>query len=186
VTAHLLNATKVRLQRPARKEEVRGALDKVRRAAAAREAVDMSELLHSFVNNLVCRAVSGKFSMEEGRNRLFRELTDINAQLLGGFHIQDYFPGLGRIELVRKVACAKTRRVRKRWDDLLDKLIDDHAVRMATHQDVEDDKDFIYVLLSLQKEYGLTRDHIKAILIVSSRISFFLLLLWGVTAPISM
>lgn len=165
VTVHLLNASKVRSQRPAREDEVRGALDRVRRAAAAREPVDMSELLHSFVNNLVCRAVSGKFSMEEGRNRLFRELTDINAGLLGGFHIQDYFPSLGRIELVRKVACAKTRRVRKRWDDLLDKLIDDHAARMATHQDEDDDKDFIYVLLSLQKEYGLTRDHIKAILI---------------------
>uniref|UniRef100_N1R1S5 Cytochrome P450 71C4 n=1 Tax=Aegilops tauschii TaxID=37682 RepID=N1R1S5_AEGTA len=130
VTVHMLNARKIRSQRPAREEEVRLVIGKIAKAAAAREAVDMSELLHSYVNDLVCRAVSGKFSQEEGRNKLFRELTDINAALLGGFNILDYFPSLGRFELVCKVACAKARRVRKRWDLLLDKLIDDHAARM--------------------------------------------------------
>ncbi|WVZ55953.1 hypothetical protein U9M48_006550, partial [Paspalum notatum var. saurae] len=71
VTAHLLNAGKVRLQRPRRGEriEVRLVVEKLGKAAAvAGAAVDMSELLHSFVNDLICRAVSGKFSgREEGR-----------------------------------------------------------------------------------------------------------------------
>ncbi|KAM3229434.1 hypothetical protein ACQJBY_060349 [Aegilops geniculata] len=170
VMVHMLNARKIRSQRPAREEEVRLVIGKIAKAAAAREAVDMSELLHSYVNDLVCRAVSGKFSQEEGRNKLFRELTDINAALLGGFNILDYFPSLGRFELVCKVACAKARRLRKRWDLLLDKLIDDHAARMVSREDEaqpeqEEDKDFIDVSLSLQQEYGLTRDHIKAILI---------------------
>lgn len=177
VTVHMLNARKIRSQRPAREEEVRLVIGKIAKAAAAREAVDMSELLHSYVNDLVCRAVSGKFSQEEGRNKLFRELTDINAALLGGFNILDYFPSLGRFELVCKVACAKARRVRKRWDLLLDKLIDDHAARMVSREDEaqaeqEEDKDFIDVSLSLQQEYGLTRDHIKAILIVSAPFTF--------------
>ncbi|CAN6363717.1 unnamed protein product [Urochloa humidicola] len=165
VTVHLLNAMKVRSQRPAREEEVRNVMGKIGDAAAAGVAVDMSELLHSYVNDLVCRAVSGKFSQEEGRNKLFRELTDINAGLLGGFNVGDFFPSLGKLELFRKLASAKAMRVRKRWDQLLDKLIEDHATRMARREDAVEDKDFIYVLLSLQQEYGLTRDHMKAILI---------------------
>ncbi|OEL13078.1 indole-2-monooxygenase [Dichanthelium oligosanthes] len=169
VTVHLLNAMKVRSQRSAREEEIRHVMGMIGKAAAAREAVDMSDLLHSYVNDLVCRAVSGKFSQEEGRNKLFRELTDINAGLLGGFNIGDFFPSLGKIEWFKKLASAKARRVRKRWDHLLDKLIDDHATRMASREDgaetEQEDKDFIYVLLSLQQEYGLTRDHMKAILI---------------------
>ncbi|KAL6648585.1 hypothetical protein ACP70R_012809 [Stipagrostis hirtigluma subsp. patula] len=170
VTAHLLNAGKVRSQRPAREEEVRLVTRKLGEAAAAGAAVDMSELLHSFVNDLVCRAVSGKFAREEGRSRLFRELTDINAALLGGFNLADYFPGVARLGLLSTVACAKARRVRKRWDQLLDKLIDDHVTRSirskTDNAEVdEDDNDFIDVLLSLQEESGLTRDHMKAILI---------------------
>ncbi|KAK3148026.1 hypothetical protein QOZ80_3BG0289710 [Eleusine coracana subsp. coracana] len=171
VTLHLLSATKVRSQRPARDEEARLVVGRIREAAG--EPVDMSEALHSFVNDLVCRFVSGKFSQEEGRNRLFRELTDINAALLGGFNAMEYFPILARFELFSKVACAKARAVRRRWDQLLDKLIDDHATRLMS-RDREDadavtteqeDNDFIDVLLSLQEEYGLTRDHMKAILI---------------------
>ncbi|CAO2142793.1 unnamed protein product [Urochloa humidicola] len=165
VTVHLLNAMKVRSQRPARKVEIRNAMGKIGDAAAAREAVDMSELLHSYVNDLVCHAVSGKFSEEEGRNKQFRELTNINAGLLGGFNVGEFFPSLGKLELFRKLASAKARRVRKRWDQLLDKLIEDHATRMARLEDEQEDKDFIYILLSLQQEYGLTRDHMKAILI---------------------
>ncbi|TVU15231.1 hypothetical protein EJB05_38740, partial [Eragrostis curvula] len=170
VTAHLLSAGKVRSQRRAREEEVRLALGKVAAAAASGgAAVDMSELLHSFVNDLVCRFVSGKFSRGEGssRNRLFRELTDINAALLGGFGVEYYFPRLARLQLFSKVACAKARSVRKRWDQLLDKLIDDHATRATSGAAAEqEDTDFIDVLLTRQEEYGLTRDHVKAILIL--------------------
>jgi len=79
------------------------------------------------VHDLICRAVSGKFFREEGRNSLFRELIDANAALLGGFNLDDYFPRLARVQLLSKVICAKARKSRKRWDKLLDGLIDDHA-----------------------------------------------------------
>ncbi|KAJ1254788.1 hypothetical protein BS78_K327300 [Paspalum vaginatum] len=172
VTLHLLSSKKVRSFRAAREEEVALAMGKLASAAAEGAAVDMSELLQAFTNDLVCRAVSGKFSREEGRNKLFRELIDADAALLGGFNLEDYFPALARLELVSRVICAKARRASRRWDQLLDELIDDHVARRARRADVddsgavqEDDRDFIDVLLSLQQEYGLTRDHMKAILI---------------------
>uniref|UniRef100_A0A0D9X3I1 Cytochrome P450 n=1 Tax=Leersia perrieri TaxID=77586 RepID=A0A0D9X3I1_9ORYZ len=170
VTVHLLNSKKVLAYRPARQEEVRIVIDKLRKAAMS--VVDMTEILHSFANDLICRAVSGKFFREEGRNKMFRELIDTNASLLGGFNLEDFFPGLARKKLINKMLCARAMRVRRRWDKLLDKLIDDHATRLARRQDDDDDdaehqqdSDFIDILLYHQEEYGFTRDNIKAILV---------------------
>lgn len=129
--------------RPAREEEVRLVMGMLGRAAIAHATVDMSELLHSFANDLICRVVSGKF---------FRELIDTNASLLGGFNVEDYFLSLARLEMLRKVVCAKARRVSRTWDQLLNKLIDDHASRTVRREqdDAEqEDIDFIDVLLSL-------------------------------------
>lgn len=171
VTVHLLNSHKVQAYRPAREEEVRLVIAKLRGAAAMAGApVDMTELLHSFANDLICRAVSGKFFREEGRNKLFRELIDTNASLLGGFNLEDYFPSLARTKLLSKVICVRAMRVRRRWDQLLDKLIDDHATRLVRRHDhdQQQDSDFIDILLYHQEEYGFTRDNIKAILVVSA------------------
>ncbi|KAL6658707.1 hypothetical protein ACP70R_002747 [Stipagrostis hirtigluma subsp. patula] len=168
VTVHLLNSRKVQSYRPAREEEVRQVVAKLAAAAADGAAVDVSGLMDAFANDIICRAVSGKFFREEGRNKLFRQLIDTNAALLGGFNLEDYFPRFARLELVSKIICAKAKKVSKRWDQLLDKLIDDHAaraVRLEGGGGDQEETDFIDVLLSLQEEYGLTRDHMKAIML---------------------
>uniref|UniRef100_A0A0D9X3I3 Cytochrome P450 n=1 Tax=Leersia perrieri TaxID=77586 RepID=A0A0D9X3I3_9ORYZ len=174
ITVHLLNSNKVKSSRPVREEEVRLVIAKLRDAAMS--AVDVSELLRSFANDLICRLVSGKFiwEWEEGRNRLFHELIQANSAILGGFNLENYFPALARMKLVSNIICARAMRVRRRWDQLLDKLIDEHVASklLLAHGDNKDDNDeqkvdsdFIHVLLSRQEEYGFTRDHIKAILI---------------------
>ena len=56
---------------------------KIREAATAGTAIDLSELLISFANDIVCHAVCGKFFREEGRNKLFRELVEANSSLIG-------------------------------------------------------------------------------------------------------
>uniref|UniRef100_A0A0E0LQE5 Cytochrome P450 n=1 Tax=Oryza punctata TaxID=4537 RepID=A0A0E0LQE5_ORYPU len=159
VTVHLLNSKKVQAYRLVREEEVRLVMSKLHDAAAVSAAVDISELLQSFANDLICRAVSGKFLCEEGRNKVFRDLMEANSNLLGGFNLEAYFPGLARVHLISKLICARAMRIRRRWDQLLDMLIDDHVLARGK----DNDDDFIHVLLSLQDEYGFTRDHIKAI-----------------------
>ena len=60
-------------------------------------------------------------------------------------------------------------------DELLDKLIDDNERRnrapveaaAAASDPKDEDDDFIHILLSVRHEYGLTREHMKAILLVS-------------------
>jgi hypothetical protein len=138
---------------------------KIREAATAGTAIDLSELLNAFANDIVCHAVSGKFFREEGRNKLFRELVEANSSLIGGFNVEDYFPVLVKLDIIKRMVCAKAQKVNKMWDDLLNTLIDDHASRPASERDGEE-SDFIDVLLSLQQEYNLTRDHIKAQLVV--------------------
>jgi len=142
-------------------------------AAGAGAAVDVSDLLGSFTNDLACRAVMGKSSSQnEGRSKLFRQLIVDTSPLLGGFNVEEFFPFLARFGVLSKVVRAKSERLRRRWDELLDRLIDNHESKheaMAAASDPKDeDDDFINVLLSVRQEYGLTRERIKAILLVSS------------------
>ncbi|KAM3296906.1 hypothetical protein ACQJBY_038991 [Aegilops geniculata] len=166
VTTHLLSARKVLSLRAGREEEARLVMAKIRAAAAAGAAVDLSTLLATFTNDVACRAVSGKFFREEGRNELFREVIDGNVAAFAGFNPQDYFPSLAKVDALARVLFPKMTRLRKRWDGLLDRIIDGHASKAASLQQEEDEEaDFVDVLLARQHEYGLTRQHIKAILV---------------------
>ncbi|KAL6650980.1 hypothetical protein ACP70R_009905 [Stipagrostis hirtigluma subsp. patula] len=168
VTTHLLSARKVRSFRLAREEEVSVVMSRVDEAAAAGAAVDVGELLGSFANDMACRAVMGRCFRSEGRNKLFRKLVADTSPLLGGFNVEEFFPFLARFGVLSRVVRAKSERLRRRWDELLDRLIDDHESEYdgePSASDPKDDDDFINVLLSVRHEYGLTRQHMKAILL---------------------
>ncbi|KAI4968579.1 hypothetical protein ZWY2020_045909 [Hordeum vulgare] len=160
-TTHLLTNKKVRSYRHAREHEVRLVVAKIRDVASKCTAIDMSELLNAFTNDIVCHAVPGKLFRERGHNKLFRELVEANSLLLGGFNLVDYFPRLVQMDIIRRMVCAKAQKVNKMWDNLLNSIIDEHA-RKSVPEHNNEDNDFIDVLLSIQQEYKLTRDHIKA------------------------
>ncbi|CAM0885008.1 unnamed protein product [Alopecurus aequalis] len=163
LTTHLLSAKRVQSFRSAATEEVSMVIAKINKAAEVGGTVDMSELLNSFTNDIACRIVSGKSFLKEGQSKLFRDLIKDSSLLLGGFNLEDYFPALTRVEILKRAVGAKAVRVRNRWADMLDKVIDDHVDKdMSTfdHNDV----DFVDILVSIQQEYDLTRDHMKALL----------------------
>ncbi|CAN6276194.1 unnamed protein product [Urochloa humidicola] len=170
LTTHLLTVKKVQSLRHAREEEMSTVMARIGEAAAAGVAVDVSDLLGSFANDLACRAVMGKSYRDEGRSKLFRQLVVDTSPLLGGFNVEEFFPFLARFGVLGKVVRAKSERLRRRWDELLDRLIDDHEnnkdkpMAAASHPKDEDD-DFIHVLLSVRQEYGLGREQMKAILL---------------------
>ncbi|XP_052157807.1 indole-2-monooxygenase-like [Oryza glaberrima] len=167
-TTHLLTVKKVRSYVSARQREVRIVMARITEAGSKHVVVDLTEMLSCYSNNIVCHAVCGKFSQKEGWDQLLRELVKVNTSLLGGFNIEDYFPSFTRLAAVRRLllSCAKAHNINKRWDQLLEKLIDDHTTKhirsssMLNHYDEE--AGFIDVLLSIQHEYGLTKDNIKA------------------------
>ncbi|TVT99545.1 hypothetical protein EJB05_55083, partial [Eragrostis curvula] len=162
LTTHLLTTKKVQSYRSARQEEVRIAVARIRDTAAVGGAVDMSELLCALTSDLMCRAVSDRFFDINGRSRLFRELVEDTAALIGGFNLVDYFPWLLRFGVFRRAVCARAGMVRKRWDQQLDRVLDNHEDKVVQQHR----PDLIQLILSQQEQYGLNRDHVKAILIV--------------------
>ncbi|CAN6276193.1 unnamed protein product [Urochloa humidicola] len=171
VTTHLLSVRKVQSFRHAREEEVGRVMARIGEAAAAGAAVDVRDLFSSFTNDLACRAVMGESFRSEGRNKLFRELVADTSPFLGGFNFEELFPFLARFGVLGKVVRARSERLRRWWDELLEPLIDDHerqydAVAPATAaSDPKGYEDFIHVLLSVREEYSLTREQMKALLL---------------------
>ncbi|WVZ51553.1 hypothetical protein U9M48_002688 [Paspalum notatum var. saurae] len=172
VTTHLFTVKKVRSHGHARQDEVRLVVTRLREAAAAGAAVDVSETASAFANDVLCRAVCGKFSRAEGRNKLFRELNHTTTALLAGFNVENYFPWLANLLGGWFLSNKKARETHRRWDELLEEIISDHERRRSRtsehagsdEQEGGSSEDFIDVMLSVQEEYGITRDHIKAIL----------------------
>lgn len=160
LTMHLLTVREVQSYRAGREEEVRLAMAKVGGAAVAGRAVDMSELLYAFTTDIMCRAVQESSSRSvPGPN-----YSGTTAGLIGGFNAEDYFPWLlHQVGIFTKAIYDRADKVMRRgWDELLDMVIDDHESKLVQEQE----PDFLEVLLSHQHEYGLTRDHLKAMLIV--------------------
>ncbi|CAN6226687.1 unnamed protein product [Urochloa humidicola] len=168
VTSHLLNPKMVFSKRRDREEEVRLVVAKIKDvcATAPGTVLDMSELLGGYTSDFISRAVLGESHRKSGRNKLFRELTEISASLLGGFNLEDYFPRLANLDVFLRLICAKAKGVSERWDKLFNELLSEYARSSQSSRKNEDSsEDFVHVLLSLQKEYGLTTDNIKAILV---------------------
>lgn len=144
---------------------------KIHGAAGAHATVDMSELLSSFTNDILCRAVAGRsFRADDDRNKVFR---DAGTAVVGGFNPENLYPRLAKVAggVLTWPARRRAERLRSQWDKVFDALIDEHAREMAGGAgggDLEESEtDFIHVLLSVQEEYGLTRNSIKGILAVS-------------------
>ncbi|XP_066334474.1 indole-2-monooxygenase-like [Miscanthus floridulus] len=109
--------------------KVRLVMAKLKEAMAAGMAVDMSNAMDTFTNDIVCCVVSGKFFRQDGQNKTLWELIEMNSTLYAGFSLENYFPWLGN-----------------------------------SLAEQEDGTDFVDVMLSVQQEYSITRDHIKDVL----------------------
>ncbi|XP_006659029.2 indole-2-monooxygenase-like [Oryza brachyantha] len=169
VVTHLLSPKKVHSLslRRGREEEVSLVVAKLHEAAAARAAVDMRELLGSFTNGVLGWAVAGRSFRREGRNQLFMELAAGNADQYAGFNLEDYFPSLAKVDVLRRVVSADTKKLRDKWHRVLDEIVTEHQNKSSLHHHhhhQEQDSDFVDILLSRQQEYNLTRENIHAIL----------------------
>ncbi|KAG6482901.1 cytochrome P450 71A1-like [Zingiber officinale] len=167
-SVHLLSAKRVQSYRRAREEEVAAMAAAI--AARASTTINLSEIIYSFTNDVICRVVSGKFKIAEGRSRVFAELINENSELLVAVHLGDYFRWLGWVDgLLGYVT--RARKLRKRWEELLDQVIKEHADRASPnidgHDEKEEEKDFVDVLMSLQdkNEFVLDPANLKSLLI---------------------
>ncbi|KAJ1262992.1 hypothetical protein BS78_09G150000 [Paspalum vaginatum] len=175
-SAHVLSAVRSRRFNGTREREVAVLVQAIRERASSSPAgvVDVSKALYGFANGVICRAVSGTGRVsgeEEGRrSELFRSLIEENTALLGGFCVGDYFPWLAWADALSGAGARSWRNIR-RWDELLETVVQEHEARRRDDdgEDVEEEEDFVDVLLALQAEkqddgFELTRDAIKSLL----------------------
>ncbi|XP_058744439.1 cytochrome P450 736A117-like [Vicia villosa] len=167
---HLLSAKRVQSLRSVRAEEIGLMMEKIKHCSSTSEPVNLSQLIASTVNDIVCRVALGrKYSGEEGKGfkKLFREFTN----LLGMFIVGDYVPWLDWVTHVSGTY-GRARRVAKRFDDLLEDVVEDH---IKSYKEANDDqgeenhKDFVDVLLWIQRTealgFPIDRIVIKALLL---------------------
>lgn len=104
---------------------------------------------------MVCRAVFGPVFNMDGRCQQLQDLVRSTGALVAGYSALDFFPALvSKAGFIRRFVCGKAAKLRSAWDGVLDEIIAEHE------QD-----GFIDSLRSAQREYGLSKEHVRVILI---------------------
>ncbi|KAK1435748.1 hypothetical protein QVD17_01517 [Tagetes erecta] len=156
---HLLSNKRVQSYRHVRDEETLRMMETIQKAEGS--VVNLSELLVSLTNNIICRVALGK--RHDGRK--FKKLLQQTMELLGCFSVGSYIPSLrwvDRLSGLEKNANA----VVKEFDEFLEGVIDEHVNNKAV--DVEG-RDLVDVILEIQRDnvtgFHLERDMVKAIVL---------------------
>jgi len=137
-------------------------------------AVNVSKAISTFSSNTVWRILaSRKISDYElgGNGKGFKDLLLELSAILGAFNIGDFIPFLDWFDL--QGIKGRMKKANKIFDELGDKIIDDHLSPTLSEGQTETGKDFVDVLLEMQQPVGndeterikITRENIKAIVL---------------------
>uniref|UniRef100_A0A1J3GJ33 Cytochrome P450 83A1 n=3 Tax=Noccaea caerulescens TaxID=107243 RepID=A0A1J3GJ33_NOCCA len=90
---HLFSPTRVATFKHVREEEAKRMMAKINKAAEMSEAVDISELMLTFTNSVVCRQAFGKKYNEDGEEmKRFIQILYGTQSVLGMVFFSDFFP----------------------------------------------------------------------------------------------
>ncbi|KAM0012570.1 putative cytochrome P450 [Helianthus debilis subsp. tardiflorus] len=155
---HLLSNKRVYSYQHVRDEEMSLMMEKIRRANGS--AINLTELLISLTNNVVCKVALGRTY----EDRKFKNLFERTMELLGSFSVGSYIPSLKWVDRLSGLE-RKADKVANEFDEFLESVIDEHV----NNKDVKvEGKDLVDILLEFQREdvkgFRLQRDMIKAII----------------------
>lgn len=129
--------------------------------------VNLSRVIFSWTFNVVSRAAFGRNC---GYKDEFLDCLLEFVELAGGFSVADVFDW--RFVQIISGLKRKFERIHKTMDRILESVIAEHRSKEVGSESEDGLKDFVDVLLDLQKngdlKYPLTDNVIKAILLVSS------------------
>lgn len=161
-----------------RREEVERLLRKLSESSSRGEEVDLGADLMRLTNNSICRmAMSTRCSEGGGAAERVRELVKESFELAAKVCFGDVLGPLRRLGfwLYGKQAIDVTMR----YDDLLEGMMREHEERGEREGWEREDKDLMDILLRVYKddkaEVKITRTHVKAFLLVSNYIFFFMI-----------
>nr|VDC91217.1 unnamed protein product [Brassica oleracea] len=144
---HLLSNKMVRSFRDVREEEISLMIENIRKSSSL--PLNLSKLLSSLTNDVICRVALGK---KYGCETDFKELTE---------SVGTYVPWLAWIDWIRGLD-SQLKKTGNDFDEFLEKVLDDHV------DGDRDGTDFVDVLLTIQRDksvgFQLDRLSIKAII----------------------
>uniref|UniRef100_A0A7N0TYV2 Cytochrome P450 n=1 Tax=Kalanchoe fedtschenkoi TaxID=63787 RepID=A0A7N0TYV2_KALFE len=131
--------------------------------------VNLGTMFVKLADTIVRKAVLGEKYGGDECSKLVGELARNAADLVSGPCLGDYFPMLSWFDTLTGHT-AKAKRTSQGWNKFLDQVIDEHQARPGhAVARLDDAKDFVDILLQLQKEdtvgLELTRENIKSILV---------------------
>ncbi len=147
--------------------------------------VNLSEAFAKLTNDIVCRVALGRKYGEGEGGRVFKELLGEFVELLGVINVGDFIPWLAWVNRVNGLD-GRAEKLAKHLDDFLEGVIEEHkdCEKKGSRDHVvslgnEDQKDFVDLLLWIQKEtiigFPIDKVRIKALILVrKTNILFFL------------
>ncbi|XP_004301020.1 PREDICTED: cytochrome P450 71A3-like [Fragaria vesca subsp. vesca] len=170
---NLLSHKRVRSFRAVREEEVNSMIEKIKESSSTSSVVNMSETFATLTNDVTSRVALGRKYNTGGQGRSLNDLLEEFVKLIGHINIGDFIPWLAWLNRMNGLD-ARLDRVARQFDEFLERVIQEHVSssesRTNGHARTENDKkDFVDVLLEIQKENSLglplERVSIKALIL---------------------
>ncbi|KAL3834257.1 hypothetical protein ACJIZ3_008993 [Penstemon smallii] len=160
---HLLSNKRVQSFQFIRNEETYLLMKKIKSCSSSGSPVNLSEMLKSLNNDVICRSTFGrKYSEGEDGKKFLRLLTEL-MHLLGRISIGSYIPCLSWIDSVTGFE-AKVDKVATELDRFLDQVIQEHQ-----NDNGEGREDFVDILLKIYYDEttgaSIDTDNIKGIIL---------------------
>ncbi|KAI9201517.1 hypothetical protein LWI28_024647 [Acer negundo] len=164
---HLFNSVKVQQSRPIREDEISRLIEKLSKSSVANsdQPVNLSEMMISITNSIICRVALGKRYDDEGieSSRFHALLQEIQA-VFGSFFFSDYFPYMGWADKLTGMI-PRVEKNFKEFDKFYNEVINEH---LKSKKPQGEQEDIIDVLLQIKKErdfkIDLTWDNVKGVL----------------------
>ncbi|KAJ9691226.1 hypothetical protein PVL29_013413 [Vitis rotundifolia] len=123
---HLFSSKRAQSFRPILENEVLGMIKKISKSVSASKLTNLSEILPSLTNAIICRVAFGKSYDDEGceRSRFHRLLAEFQTSL-GGFYFSDYFPLMGWVDKLSGMT-SQLEKIFKESDSFDQEIIDEH------------------------------------------------------------
>jgi cytochrome P450 len=165
---NLLSNKRVQTYTTVREEETRVMVDKVIEASNNNQVININDLFSSLTNDVVSRVALG-FKISQGeKGRKFKVLLGEFGQSIGALCIRDYVPWLWWVDRVNGLI-GKVERISKGIDEFLQGIVDDHLEKLKKGDSEEDSKNFVEILLVIQREnklgFPISSDTIKALIL---------------------
>ncbi|XP_061363142.1 cytochrome P450 83B1-like [Gastrolobium bilobum] len=185
---HIFSSKRVSCFYSTREFEVKQMIKKISGHASSSVVTNLSELLISLSNSIICRIAFGRRYVDEGSEtkRFHRLLSEFEAMMVT-FFVSDYIPFMGWIDELTGLN-ARLERIFKEFDKFYQEVIDEH---LDPNTQRTEEHDIVDVLLQLKKQSSfsidLTYEHIKGVLmdlLVAATDTTSATSIWAMTALI--